>query len=413
MCRRPNFDSGLGVGGNFWDGRATGFLVAETLNCIENPDADPSTVADVTFASCSKLPTDFVKFLGPIADQAFASPFFNPKEQGLKDAEAVCKFVKDKTKWGSDLYEKAFGEQLDCGEVGLTNFETQFAHFAVALAAYQMSDDLNRFDSLRDIALESDSDGLFPLDDFSDEQNEGHDLFYGEAGCSGCHSNGASPPGGPPTGTDDGTEPFQTYTEYSFHNLGIPRNLEIGTQTGPDVGLPTNRGGQPAWCGQFATTSLRNLTLKPNKNFVKAYMHNGFFKDLWQVVHFYNTARTTGASPDNCTDEVVDLGNGCFPAPPFGPPPRLPQAKLHGVTVCPSGEWTAEEAIAANCWPVPEMPNCVDEDGNAVGGAPIPSGFGLFGNLGLTKDEELALVAFMETLDDTTTAKPPKPYKGR
>ena len=30
-------------------------------------------------------------------------------------------------------------------------------------------------------------------------------------------------------------------------------------------------------------------TCVPRPNFVKAYMHNGYFKSLKEVVHFYNT----------------------------------------------------------------------------------------------------------------------------
>ena len=39
------------------------------------------------------------------------------------------------------------------------------------------------------------------------------------------------------------------------------------------------------------------------------------------------------------------------------------------------------------------------------------SGVGLLGNLGLTPAEEKAIVAFLETLSDTRTVKPPKNYK--
>ena len=370
------------------------------------------------------VPTSFWKYLGPIADQAFASPFFNPKEQGLADAIAVCKFVAG-TKWGPDLYKKAYDIELACPD-DATAIKLPFARFAVALAAYQMSHENNPFDSRRDLALDADGDGLFPLDDFTDEENFGHDLFYGvntsgstieinngsalvpvpvNAACVKCHA--ARPKGvvgTPPFGVaDDGSEPFQTYADSRFHTLGLPRNPEIMTQSGADFGLARQGGLQ---CGEFSTTSLRNLTKKPNPQFVKAYMHNGYFKDLWQVVHYYNTRNTarvdcTGALYSNVNGPT---GFGCLDIA------GVLQPTNHDVKTCVTREegWTAEEAIADDCWPEPEIKTCSD------GTTDPPFGFGIpnaFGNLGLTTEEEEAIVAYLETLDDTSTVQPPKPYQ--
>jgi cytochrome c peroxidase len=40
--------------------------------------------------------------------------------------------------------------------------------------------------------------------------------------------------------------------------------------------------------GFFKTPSVRDADKRPSADFVKAYMHNGVFKSLQQVVHFYN-----------------------------------------------------------------------------------------------------------------------------
>ena len=37
---------------------------------------------------------------------------------------------------------------------------------------------------------------------------------------------------------------------------------------------------------------MRNVDMRPRPDFVKAYMHNGYFKSLKAVVHFYNTRDT-------------------------------------------------------------------------------------------------------------------------
>jgi len=85
--------------------------------------------------------------------------------------------------------------------------------------------------------------------------------------------------------------------------------------------------------GKQKVPTLRNVDLRPTKHFIKAYAHNGYFKSLEEIVHFYNTRDVPGA-----------------------------------------GWPEAEVAVNIN---TTEM-----------------------GNLGLTKGEELAIVAFLETLSD-------------
>lgn len=41
--------------------------------------------------------------------------------------------------------------------------------------------------------------------------------------------------------------------------------------------------------GKHKTPTLRNVNLRPHPDFVKAYAHNGFFKSMKEIVHFYNT----------------------------------------------------------------------------------------------------------------------------
>jgi hypothetical protein len=53
--------------------------------------------------------------------------------------------------------------------------------------------------------------------------------------------------------------------------------------------------------------------------------------------------------------------------------------------VCP-GLYTEAKALAAGCWPLPEVPMNVNVDE--------------LGDLGLTPDEEAAIVAFLKTLSD-------------
>jgi cytochrome c peroxidase len=94
----------------------------------------------------------------------------------------------------------------------------------------------------------------------------------------------------------------------------------------------------------FQTPTLRNVDKRPRRDFVKAYMHNGYLKSLKEVVHFYNTSQA-------------------LPRCPLGSP----------------GE-------KVTCWPPPEVPSTLNTT--------------QLGNLHLTESEENAVVAFMRTLTD-------------
>lgn len=276
---------------------------------------------------------------------------------------------------------------------------------AVAIAAWQSSDELNSFSSFRDKALADDKkndDGQFPLRTFSNKQNLGHDLFYGitsdlnptgkNAGCAACHNGLPGQLGADPKST--GVEDHQLYTDGRFHHIGVPFNREIpGVAKGEKVGVaahaPTttvvdvtnfpSTFTAPTPAGFFKTPTLRNVakgagdpeSLTP-KGFIKAYTHNGYFKSLKQIVHFYNTR----------DDRPVCAG---FPN---------------------SDQATAAEAIAHNCWPRPEF------DTPSVFGAGNAPGDGL-GNLGLDDAEENDIVAYLETLSDDTTPQPPTATKSK
>lgn len=182
--------------------------------------------------------------------------------------------------------------------------------------------------------------------DLSEQEKLGLDLFNGKGKCANCHIS--EPPA---------NYPHALFTDFTYDNLGIPVNPRIAKLHGvdtlpPDLGL----GGRPEIAakhpdgsqnGKFKVSSLRNIALTP------PYGHNGVFATLEQIVHFYNTRDTLGEVPD-ATD------------------PRF------GVTG----------------WPVPEVPETVNK--------------AELGNLGLTAEEEAAIVAFLKTLsDDAFSDDPP------
>ncbi len=383
-------------GGNFWNGRAEGndfppLFAGATKHIGE----------EVFYATDGTLLAGVVGYsfyFGPTADQAL-NPMPNLVEQNI-DRQAVCRHVES-AKY-APLYELVWGVDIDCRDIPVVvkaddvveekAFDISFKRIMLAVCAWQDSADLNSFSSKRDIALENDADGQFPLGGFTAQENLGHDLFYNtkpvpfapEVGgnvrpfpglpitnCSFCHTSG--PRIGVPAGLL-GTDPLERYSDDAYHIIGTPRNPEIpitfnadGDPIDPDLGIRGHAGGAPYPPGFFKVPTLRNVDKRPGKGFIKAYTHNGWFKSLESIMHFYNTSLIGGAA-----------------------------ANSFGVTRCPEGVETEKDALANNCWPAPAYP----------GASPV-----LIGNLGLTSEQEAAIVAYLKTLTDTYTPKPPRPYK--
>ncbi len=393
-------------GGNFWDGRAEGNETPLYAGAARH-------VGDEVFQNVAgilnpALETAYGKYLGPVADQAL-NPFSNPVEQNIEEQE-VCRRVMFSRY--APLFKKVWGEPILCnsnpyGSFGFMTHEVNYRRIAVALSAYQASADVNSFSSKRDTALKyeatKENPVTFPLRKFTAKENQGHDLFYGiesdlnperkNAGCTACHLSDRTKP--------DGTGQFERYTDDGYHNIGTPANPQIPGFPDPNAGLaghtgldnsfphPGPPGSRDVPFGFHKTPTLRNVDKRPYGWFTKAYTHNGWFKSLKSIVHFYNSAFLGGFVP----------GVGTVPY-------EQTTAAKFGITRCdPSVEWTEEDALHFNCWPVPEVTGPGLSIGVFPPGSPV-------GNLGLTAEEEDAIVAYMKTFTDTYTAQPPAPYRG-
>jgi cytochrome c peroxidase len=410
-------------GGNFWNGRAEGNEIPLF------PQGATKHIGDEIFFTNDGEPLEgdvsaYAVYFGPVADQALNPPP-NPVEQNI-DRKAVCEHVAS-AKY-AELYEDVWGVEIDCSddvvEVYAADvdeeraFDISFKRLMLAVCAWQASSDLNSFSSKRDKALQrelddidvDDTPGEFPLVGLTDQENLGHDLFYGitsdlnpegkNANCAACHSDNPGIPFPPPgVPGDTGEEPFQLYSADDYHNIGTPRNPEIpvtynsdGEPIDPDQGIRGHAGNDyPP--GFFKTPTLRNVDKRKDEDFIKSYTHNGWFKSLESIVHFYNTAFLGGFVPGG-------------PPPGPGQPPQLVEipyedttAANFGITRCPEGVETEKDALKNNCWPEAAYP-----------GAAMPF---LLGDLRLTAEEEAAIVAYMKTLTDEHTAEKPKPYKRR
>ncbi len=309
---------GVFKGGNFWDGRATG-----------------------------------AKLGNPAADQA-QGPFLNPMEQALPDSACVVFRVCTATYpvsfddvWGASACDIAWpaGTDTVCatqgGIVALMPEDREKANLAydeiaLSIAAFEASSQVNSFTSKFDFA----KIGMAKL---THEERLGWALFRGKGKCARCHAaNGQKP----------------LFTDFTFDNLGVPKNPENPFYTDHpdfvDMGLGGFLASTSQWAGyaaanegKFKVPTLRNVDRRPSPDFVKAYSHNGFFKSLEGIVHFYNTR---------------DVLPAC------------------------AGEYTETQALAADCWPAPE----VSQNLNTTE----------LGDLGLSPEEEAAIVAFLRTLSD-------------
>jgi cytochrome c peroxidase len=129
-----------------------------------------------------------------------------------------------------------------------------FEHAANAIAAYEIAA-FSFDDSPWDRYLKGDREAL------SSRAKEGALLFYGEAGCSECHSG-------------------SLLTDQQFHNIAVPQ-LGPGKQEGGiDYGrfLETN---DPDDKFAFRTPPLRNVTL------TGPWMHNGSYVKLEDVIRHH------------------------------------------------------------------------------------------------------------------------------
>lgn len=118
--------------------------------------------------------------------------------------------------------------------------------------------------------------GAQPL---SADELEGLRLFIDPAkgNCAACHTATTGPGGRAPT-----------FTDYSYHALGVPRNPAIPANTNPrffDLGLcgPRRKDlhNETQYCGYFKTPTLRNVARR------QFFFHNGRFVNLQDVMHFY------------------------------------------------------------------------------------------------------------------------------
>ena len=198
-----------------------------------------------------------------LADQA-GGPLLNPVEMAnASKQDVVAKLARASY---AELFRALFGADV------FDDPEAAYARLVYAIAQYQLEDpDFAPFSSKFDAFQNGRAE-------FTAQELRGFALFNApsKGNCAACHSS--LPADGHPA----------LFTDFSYDNLGLPRNAAIPANTDPahaDLGLCQSsalQGGQrPDLCGSFKVPSLRNVARK------RCLFHNCAFTDLAQAVRFY------------------------------------------------------------------------------------------------------------------------------
>jgi cytochrome c peroxidase len=326
------------IGGSFWDMRSTGArLTSPVAEQAQDPPVDPVEMG-LNDSACLVYRLSAAPYRA-YAEQAWGYPAF--QIDWPSNTARVC-----------DNPGGARTVALALNTAARYTAGQTFDRVAQAIAAYEGSREVNAFTSKYDYVMAGKAE-------FSADEAAGYQLFRSKARCNECHRDG-----GP------GEEPL--FTDFTASNLGVPSNGSIPffEESSPDrFGYTANPSGKQyidpgtgafllGWLapssmlaatakefrGRFKVPTLRNVDKRPRPDFVKAYMHNGYFKSLREVVHFYNTRDTLPRCQSNDSGEKV------------------------------------------TCWHAPEYPGTMNRK--------------QVGKLGLSDAQENQLVAFLKTLSD-------------
>jgi cytochrome c peroxidase len=386
---------GTFTGGNFWDGRSTGYL-------LQSADAEQAQHPPVDTQEHGFADTACIAFRLTSSDYRSLFELVWGVDFDIRwpaNTAQICAIPGGATRFGGSA------TPITLSAADRTKANNIYDHWGQSISFLESSNDISPFTS----KVDRGQAGLYTP---TAQEIAGRVLFQGKGNCNSCHLDGASTkltPGQTDTGTPNATEVL--FTCFGYANLGLPlnprdaifyqsrpdgfgftpnpdgmrfRDLGVGTflRSGPGSAPNPNASNwlslAPNADGQMQTSTVRNVAMtppqcptteagqfdangKPIPYFQKEFFHNGYIKSLKQLVHFYNT-------------------RDAFPLP--GGPVTSGN--------CPPG--TVEKV---NCWPMPEVRNNIDMT---------------VGNLQLTDAEEnLVVIAMQDTTDGFDPANPTVP----
>jgi cytochrome c peroxidase len=221
----------------------------------------------------SKQP-DYVGFVGgqfldgrelDLKGQAGGPPT-NPIEMGMPDKASVVARIKE-----NPDYIAAFKSLYE--DTIFDDDEAAYGAMAQSIGNFEKTAQFAPFDSKYDRFLREE----YTYNPAS-KAAAGKALFFSQqfTNCATCHQLH-------PNGTEK-----ETFSNYEYHNLGVPANESIRLVNGKEAGF-IDQGllDNPAVSdekekGKYKVPTLRNVAV------TEPYMHNGVFQDLKTVVEFYD-----------------------------------------------------------------------------------------------------------------------------
>jgi cytochrome c peroxidase len=193
-------------------------------------------------------------------------PLLNPLEMDGGSVARIARMLR------TAPYARRLTQLFGAGIVHETRMLVSEALFAVA--RYQFEDrSFHPYASKYDAWLEGRAR-------FTPAELRGYRVFNDpkRGNCAACHLDRP---------TADGLPPL--FTDHQYEALGVPRNLALRANRDPrsfDLGIcgpvRTDLRTQRAFCGMFATPTLRNVATR------HVFFHNGVYHSLQAVLDFYD-----------------------------------------------------------------------------------------------------------------------------
>src|ERR1700722_2636265 len=376
-----NATQGAFFGGNFWDSRATGYLLrAPDAEQSQFPPVDPLEMGNPDTA-CITYKLSLATYR-PLFEEIWGADSF--PSTFPPNTASICATPNGAAILGGSPTPVALSPE------DRTKSNNVYDHWAQSISAFEHSFSVSPFTSKFDAFLA----GNYKM---TANEAAGYALFRGKGNCNSCHLDGRSTAPAPTATTAEDTgvaaDTTPVFTCFGSANLGLPKNPRDSFyyETTPDsFGFTPNPAGfsyadlglgaflrsgygsapnpNSSWRhyaaasdGKMQTSTARDVAMAPPQcpggteapgpYLQKEFFHNGCIKSLKQLVHFYNARDVY----------PFDVASG----------------------ECPAG--TTEKV---NCWPTPEVPQNMDMT---------------VGKLGLTDTEENQIVAFLKTLTDGYT----------
>jgi len=206
-----------------------------------------------------------------LAGQAGGPPT-NPVEMGMPSKAATADRLQENKHYVAS-FKAIYGTEV------FADANKAYAAMADSIAAFERTELFAPFDSKYDRFLRGDYQ-------LSKQEDLGRTLFFSQqfTNCNQCHQLQSSQ-----------RHPKETFTNYEYHNIGVPVNAEARAKNGVaenhvDRGLLDNpQVNDVTQAGKFKVPTLRNIAV------TGPYMHNGVFQDLRTVVLFYDKYNSRSA----------------------------------------------------------------------------------------------------------------------